>query len=78
MSLGFAGFCGLRGEFFRELVGVHGVLERLLAEFVSAEVVSFAVSDGGCVVGVGRKVMELCESIVLALWHDVPLPVGRC
>ena len=52
---GCAGLCGLRGELFGELVGVPGVLEGLFAEFVSAEVISSAVSDGGCVVGVGRK-----------------------
>jgi hypothetical protein len=31
------------------------------------------VCDGGCVVGVGRKVVEFCESIVRALWHGILL-----
>jgi hypothetical protein len=34
--------------------------------------VSLAVSRGGGGVGVGRQVMELCGSIVRALWHGVP------
>ena len=33
--------------------------------------ISLAVSRGGRGVGVGRKVMEFCGSIVRALWHDV-------
>jgi hypothetical protein len=31
--------------------------------------ISFAVSDGGCGVGVGCKVVKLCDSIVWALGH---------
>jgi hypothetical protein len=27
---------------------------------------------------VRRQVMEFCKSIVLALWHDVPLNCFRC
>ena len=34
-ALSFAGPCSLRAQFFGELVGVHGVLVRLFAEFVS-------------------------------------------
>ena len=33
--------------------------------------ISLAVSCGGRGVGMGRKVMEFCCSIVRALWHDV-------
>jgi hypothetical protein len=33
--------------------------------------ISLAVSSGGRGVGMGRKVMEFCGSIVRALWHDV-------
>ena len=33
--------------------------------------ISLAVSRGGRGVGVGRKAMEFCGSIVRALWHDV-------
>jgi hypothetical protein len=33
--------------------------------------ISLAVSCGGRGVGMGRKVMEFCSSIVRALWHDV-------
>jgi hypothetical protein len=44
--------------------------------------ISFAVSCGGRGLGVGRKVMEFCGSIVRALWHDVSpaswmLPIRR-
>jgi hypothetical protein len=31
--------------------------------------ISLAVSRGGHGMGVGRKVMEFCGSIVRALWH---------
>jgi hypothetical protein len=67
----FAGSCGLRAQLFGELVGVHGVLVHLFAEFVSGEMISLTVSRGGRGVGVGRKVMEFCGSIVCALWHGV-------
>jgi hypothetical protein len=40
---------------------------RLFAEFVSAQVISFAVGDGGGGVGVGRKIVELRGSFVRAL-----------
>jgi hypothetical protein len=33
--------------------------------------IPLAVGDGSGGVGVGRKVMELCDSIVRALWHGV-------
>jgi hypothetical protein len=35
--------------------------------------ISLAVGDGGGRVGVGRKVVEFCGSIVRALWHGVLL-----
>jgi hypothetical protein len=44
---------------------------RLFAEFVSGEMISLTVSRGGRGVGVGRKAMEFCGSIVRALWHGV-------
>lgn len=52
-------------------MGVYGVLKRLFAEFVSASMISLAVSHRGCGVGVGCKVVELSDSIVWALWHLV-------
>jgi hypothetical protein len=48
----------LCGEFLGELVGVHGVLVRLLAKLVSSEMVSFAVGGSGGRVGMGGKVVE--------------------
>jgi len=35
--------------------------------------ISFTVGDGRRCVGVRRKVVEFCESIVRALWHGVLL-----
>jgi hypothetical protein len=35
--------------------------------------ISFAVRGGGGCVGVGRKVVEFCDSIMWALWHGAPL-----
>jgi hypothetical protein len=46
--------------------------------------ISLSVSRGGRGVGVGRQVMELCGSIVRALWHGVPPAIldagcwGKC
>jgi len=57
----------LRGQLFGELVGIHGVLVRLFAEFVSAQMVSFAMGDSGGGVGVGRKVVQFRGSFVRAL-----------
>jgi hypothetical protein len=34
--------------------------------------ISLAVSRGGCSVGMSRKIMKFCGSIVRALWHNVP------
>jgi hypothetical protein len=60
----------LGGQFFGELVNVPGMLLCLFGEFVSGQMVPFAVGDGRSGVGMGGKVVELCESIVRALWHD--------
>ena len=72
----FAGFCVLRGEFFGQLVYVHGLLVRLLGEFVRGHVISFTVRDSSRGVGMGSKVVELCDSIVRTLWHGVLLADG--
>lgn len=40
-----------------------------LLEFVSCQVISFCVSCGCNFMGVGGKVVQLCDSIVCALWH---------
>jgi hypothetical protein len=69
----FAGFCVPRGEFFGQLVYVHGVLVRLFAEFVRGHVICFTVCDSSRGVSVGRKVVKLCNSIVRTLWHGVLL-----
>jgi hypothetical protein len=54
---------------------VRGVLVGLSGQFMSGEMISFAVSGGGGHVGVGRKVVKFCGSIVRALWQCVPLPM---
>jgi hypothetical protein len=64
--------CSLRAQLFDEFVDIHRVLMGLFAELVSGQMVSLSVSRGGCGVGVGRQIMELCGSIVRALWHGVP------
>jgi hypothetical protein len=48
-------------------VGVRGVLVRLHREFVSSEMITFAMGHRGGEVGVAREVMKLCDSIVCAL-----------
>jgi len=40
------------------------MLERLFAEFMGGQMIPLAVGDGGVGVGMGRKVMELCDSSV--------------
>jgi hypothetical protein len=52
------------------LVSVH-------RQLVSSEMIAFAMGRCGGLVGVGGKIMELCDSIVGALGHDVLLVV-RC
>jgi hypothetical protein len=46
---------------------------RLPGKFVSGFVISLAVSCGSRLVGVRRKVMELCGPVVRTLWHGVLL-----
>ena len=60
-SAGLSGFsCKLLGEF----KGIHGMLVRLFAEFVSGQMIALAVGGGRSRVGVGRKMVEFCCSIV--------------
>jgi hypothetical protein len=40
------------------------VFERLFAQFMSSQMIFFAMRGGRDAVGVGRKVVEFCESIV--------------
>ncbi len=42
---------------------------RLLGKFVCGEMIAFAVCGGGGVVGVGGKILQLCNSIVGTLGH---------
>jgi hypothetical protein len=56
--LGGAGHGSLSLELLVEFVGVEGVLVCLPTEFVSGEMVSFAVGDGGGGVGVSGQVVE--------------------
>jgi hypothetical protein len=58
------GLRSLLSELLGELMCIHGVLERLFAEVVSAEMISFTMSDCSGGVGMGRKIMELYDSIV--------------
>jgi hypothetical protein len=48
---------------------------RLSGQFVSGEMISFAVSGGGGSMSVGGKIVKFCGSIVSALWQCVPLPM---
>ena len=52
---------------------VHGVLMRLSGEFVSGQMIAFAVGYRGSGVGVGCEVVELCDSLVRARWHGILL-----
>jgi hypothetical protein len=70
-ALGFTWLPSLRGELLGEFVRVSGVLERLFAEFVSAQMVSFTMGDRSGGVRVGRNVVELYDSIVRTLRHTV-------
>jgi hypothetical protein len=49
---------------------------RLSGEFMSGKMISFAMSGGGGNVGLGRRVVKFCGSIVSALWQCVPLTYG--
>jgi hypothetical protein len=53
------------------------MLVSLHRKFVRSEMVAFAMGCCGGLVGVGGKIVELCNSIVRALGHDVLL-VLRC
>jgi hypothetical protein len=57
---------------------IHGVLMSLPGQFVSRQVVSFAVCDGSCAVGVGCQVVELCDAVVRALWHGCSPTRCKC
>jgi hypothetical protein len=46
---------------------------RLHRQFVSGEMISFAMGNRGGEVSVARKVMELGDSFVGALWHGILL-----
>ena len=73
--LHFAEFFCFSGELFGIFLRVRGVLVGLSGQFMSGEMISFAVSADGGNVGVGRKVVKFCGSIVSALWQCVPLPM---
>jgi hypothetical protein len=49
---------------------------RLSGQFVSGEMISFAVSGGGGSMSVGRKIVKFCGSIVSALWQRAPHTYG--
>jgi hypothetical protein len=59
-------------ELFAQLEGIPRVLMSLPGQFMSSEMISFAV--GGCSggVAVGGEVMEFRDSIVCALGHCAP------
>jgi hypothetical protein len=58
----------LRG-FLGELTGVQGMFHRLLAKLVSGQLIALFVGCGCSFMGVRGKVVQLCCSIVCALWH---------
>jgi hypothetical protein len=64
---------GLARQFLAKLVGVGRVLVSLHRELMSSEMIAFAVGCCGGLVGVGSKIVELCDPIVGALGHDVLL-----
>lgn len=45
---------------------------RLLGKFVCGEMIAFAVCGGGGVVGVGGKIVQLCNSINIPRLPDRP------
>jgi hypothetical protein len=51
-------------EFFGSLMGVHRVFMRLFGEFVSGQVIPFAVGDCCSVMGMGGQVVEFYDSIL--------------
>jgi hypothetical protein len=54
-------------------VRVPRVFVCLFGQFVSGQMISFAMGYGGGFMGVGRKVVQFCGLIVSTLWHDVLL-----
>jgi hypothetical protein len=56
-ALRLISFSFFRNQFRGELVSIHGMLVRLLAEFVSCQVIFFAMGHGSGRVGMGRKVV---------------------
>jgi hypothetical protein len=54
-------------------MSVQGVFVSLPAQFVSGQVIPFAVGNSGSSVGMGCQVMEFCGSIMGALGHGVLL-----
>jgi len=65
----FAELRGFLKSFLRGLMGFGGMFHRLSGEFVSGQVVFFAVVRGGGPVRVGRKVVKLGGSLVRIIWH---------
>ena len=63
-ALGSAGLSGFSCKLLGEFKGIHGMLVRLFAEFVSGQMIALAVGGGRSRVGVGRKMVEFCCSIV--------------
>jgi hypothetical protein len=59
--------CGFIDQFFRQLVGVPGMLLRLFAEFVRRQMIFFAMGDGGGQMCVGGKIMQFRGSFVRSL-----------
>ena len=58
---------GLGSEFLGKVPRVHGMFQRLLAEFVSGQVITLGVSCGCGDMGVGGKFVQLCDSIQCCL-----------
>jgi hypothetical protein len=67
------GFGDIHDQLPGVLVSIPGVFVRLFGEFVSGQMISFAMGRGSGGVGVGRKVMQFCGLIVSTLWHGVLL-----
>jgi hypothetical protein len=62
-----SGLCGFLSQLFAELVRIHGMLARLLAEFMSRQMVFFAMGDGRGRMRVSRKVVEFRSSLMKSL-----------
>jgi hypothetical protein len=55
----FPGLFCLCGEFLGEAKGIHGMFQRLFAEFVCREVVAVIVRNDGGLMSVNGKVVQL-------------------